>query len=70
MRFWVGAAKVVLPRVLVSILKDVPSDYNPVNLTELRLAHRDFAGNPKLRDAAFEYLGFLRQAQPTWDRPE
>ena len=68
MRFWVGAAKVVLPRVVVSILKDVPSDYNPVNLTELRLAHQDFAGNPKLRDAALEYISFLRQNQPDWDR--
>ena len=56
---WFKAVGLVLPPLLQSVLKDIPSDYNPVNLEELRRGKKDIIGTPELRETLLEYVGFL-----------
>jgi hypothetical protein len=57
---WIKAAGLALPPLLQSVLKDIPSDYNPVNLEELRRGKKDLADRPQLRQVLSEYARFLR----------
>ena len=61
MRWILGPVTAVLPAFIENILKDVPSDYNPVNLTELRLDKKEFLRDEALRKTALEYIQFLRE---------
>lgn len=65
---WFKAVGLVLPPLFQSVLRDIPSDYNPVNLEELRRGKKDIAGKPELRNALLDYARFLRQETVDTDR--
>ncbi len=65
-RLWSWAAISFLPGFVARILKDVPSDYNPINLTELRLAKKELLADEELRRTGLEYVQLLRQPVADW----
>lgn len=57
---WLVTLLVFFPLVLTRLLKEVPSDYNPVNFAEFEYCRRDIAQNPALRSVLVRYARLLR----------
>ena len=57
-----------LPQLLTTFMRGGTDDSNPVNLRELSYTKKDFKRNERLRGAAVEYISFLNQEKPNWDR--
>lgn len=62
MRWFLGFATFLLAKLAETIFKDIPTDYNPVNLTELRLAKKQFISDAELRSTALSHIEFLKES--------